>query len=215
MDALVDEAGSSLGTMRDEQVLADTLTSLPVPLRVDTPGGRSPDDDAIAHTAALLRDARDDIAGWKVGRRTGPVVDGVTGAYRTARRRFHDVRVDPSDELVHDWRRAVKRLMYQVRAVRPWAPSVLGPYAKRLDDLGSLLGEDHDLSNAVDHLQRRGAPEGSVEAAAVQAARARQRVVRDEAVRLGASLLAERPRAFRRRLRAYVRARRTLGPERH
>ena len=214
VDALVDAAGESLGDARDAQVLADTLAALPVPLRIDPPAGHLADAGAVERGAALLREARDDVAGWRVGRRTGPVLDGVTDTYRLARRRFTAASDDPTDDLVHDWRKAVKRLTYQVRATRRWAPSVMRPYAGRLDDLGSLLGEDHDLSNAVAHLEQAGAAEGTPEAAAVQAARARQRVVRDDAQRLGASLLAERPRSFRLRLRAYVVARRRFGPER-
>lgn len=214
VDALVDAAGESLGTVRDAHVLADTLAALPVTLHTDPPSGHDPDPDDVARAVDMLQAARDEVAGWEVGRRTRPVVDGVTDAYRLARRRFVDLRDDPTDERAHDWRRSVKRLTYEVRAVRPWAPSVLRPYAKWLDDLGSLLGEDHDLSNAIEHLERYGAADGSAEAAAVQAARARQRVLRDDAMRLGGSLLAERPRAFGQRLHAYVRARRTLGSER-
>jgi CHAD domain-containing protein len=214
VDALVDGAGELLGTMRDAQVLADTLAALPAPLHVRPPSGHEADADATARATDMLRAAHDEVAGWRVGRRTGPILDGVTEAYRLARRRLAAVRDDPSDELVHEWRRAVKRLTYQVRAVRRWAPSVLRPYAARLDDLGSLLGEDHDLSNAVAHLEQHGAPEGSAEAAALQAARARQRVAREDAIRLGATLLAERPAAFRERLHGYVDARRAVGPER-
>lgn len=207
VDALVDEAGASLGTMRDEQVLAETLKSLPAP--VDTPArtGAPPDGRDIGNAGALLRAARDQVADWHVGSRHGPILGGLTDAYRVARRRLHALQDDPTDELLHDWRRAVKRLTYEVRAVRRWAPSMLRPYAAALDDLGSLLGEDHDLANAVLHLERSGSDDGSAEASAIQAARARRRVLLDRATGLGSELFAERPAAFRARMRAYGRHR--------
>lgn len=219
VDRWIDEAGSSLGTARDEQVLADTLAGLPVDVDLPRTSGTAPATGAVERAALLLGDARDEVDTWRVGRRSDPVVVGVTDAYRLARRRFTAATVPHGDGIddgrVHAWRRAVKRLTYQVRAVRPWAPSVLRPYADDLDHLGSLLGDDHDLGNAVVRLEQEQASEGSPVAAAIQAARARQAVVRDEALRLGASLFAETPKAFRRRLRAYVRARRTFGREPH
>jgi CHAD domain-containing protein len=218
VDRWVDEAGSSLGTARDEQVLADTLGGLPVEVNLPRSSGTTPATGAVERAASLLRDARDEVDTWPGGPRSGPVVAGLTTAYRLARRRFTAVTVPDGDgiddERVHAWRRAVKRLTYQVHAVRPWAPSVLSPYADHLDHLGSLLGDDHDLGNAVARLQQEQAADGTAVAAAIQAARARQAVMRDEALRLGSSLFAETPKAFRRRLRAYVRARRAFGRER-
>jgi CHAD domain-containing protein len=218
VDRWVGEAGSSFGTARDEQVLADTLAALPVEVDLPRSSGTTPTAGAVERAALLLGDARAEVDAWRVGRRSDPVVVGVTESYRLARRGFTAV-ADPDgdgidDERVHAWRRAVKRLTYQVRAVRPWAPSVLRPYAAQLDHLGSLLGDDHDLGNAVAHLRQEQAADGTAVAAAIQAARARQAAVRDEALRLGSSLFAETPKALRRRLRAYVRARRVFGRER-
>lgn len=219
-DRWVDAAGSSLGSARDEQVVADTVAALPVMVDLAALPGTAPDRDAIERATVLLRRARDEVDAWRVGRRSGPVVTGLTAAYRDARRRFQAV-VDATEhdadhgdeEAMHAWRRSVKRLTYQVRAVRRWAPGMLRPYAERLDHLGSLLGDHHDLGNAAARLAQDDADQGTV-AAAIRAAQARQAVIGDEAVRLGSSLFAETPAAFRRRLRAYVRARRTFGRER-
>ncbi len=217
-DRWIDEAGSSLGSARDERVLADTLAGLPVEVELAATPGTVPAVAAVERATLLLSDARAEVDAWRVGRRSGPVVVGVTAAYRLARRRFTAVAEADGDgiddERVHAWRRAVKRLTYQIRVVRPWAPSVLHPYADRLAHLGSLLGDDHDLGHAVARLQQEQAADGTAVAAAIQAARERQAVVRDEALRLGSSLFAERPKAFRRRLRAYVHARRAFGRER-
>ncbi len=212
VDRWVAEAGSSLGTTRDAQVLAETLAGLSVTVAeaMTPPAGHDPDSGAVERAARLLRDARHEVDRWRVGRRATPVVDGVAAGYRLAHRRFTAVRNapsdDPHDQRMHEWRKAVKRLTYQVRAVRRWAPTMLPPYADRLDDLGALLGLDHDLANAVARLEQEDAAEGTAVAAAIEVATARQSAVRIEALRLGASLFAETPPAFRRRLRAYVRS---------
>lgn len=223
VDRWIHDAGDALGSLRDEHVLATTLASLPAPVAAPVaagaPTGR-PDQVAVARAVELLMAARDDIGGWRVGRRRRPIARGLEAAYRAARRRFRAALDDPSDEAMHAWRRAVKRLTYQVRAVRHWAPSILRPYAARLDDVGSLLGDDHDLTVAVARLRDAAdvarddpAATATIEAA-IAAAVARQAAIRDRAIRLGASLLAERPTAFCRRLDALAAARIEVGRER-
>lgn len=52
----------------------------------------------------------------------------------------------PTDESMHDWRKRVKYLLYQLEILLPIWPSVLTPFHAALDELSDLLGKDHDLS---------------------------------------------------------------------
>jgi CHAD domain-containing protein len=50
--------------------------------------------------------------------------------------------MSPTD--LHDWRKRVKTLWYQLRLVRPFAPT-LGRRIRDFERLQELLGDDHDL----------------------------------------------------------------------
>ena len=84
-----------------------------------------------------------------------------------------------------------------------------------LDELSDLLGDDHDLAVVVERIAAAPDSHGGAVAVAdtVTAARARQEDLRARSMRLGASLLAERPRAFRRRIESYWALAGDLGPE--
>jgi CHAD domain-containing protein len=135
--------------------------------------------------------------GWKL------LAGGIERSYRRGRRRHADVRADPSPEAVHEWRKRVKDLWYQLRLLREsWPEALEGPIgeAHRLAD---LLGDHHDLSVLADHA--RGAEWGDDGELATLLAAIGQR--QDEllaaAIPLGERLYAEKPGAFAKRLGVY------------
>jgi hypothetical protein len=102
-----------------------------------------------------------------------------------------------------------------VRLLQSAAPSILGPFADVLDGLAEALGDHHDLAVLVQRLEsdrmRFGGPGPVYEA--VTLAREEENELRTRASRLGATIYAEGPQAFQRRVVAYrdIAARR--GPE--
>jgi CHAD domain-containing protein len=76
----------------------------------------------------------------------------VRKTYRNGRKALQVLHDDPSTENSHAFRRLVKYLWYQLRLLRNWNPAVLGPVVTNLDELGELLGQDHDLANLIDTL---------------------------------------------------------------
>jgi len=56
-----------------------------------------------------------------------------------------DAITDKSDEKLHNWRKNVKHLWYQVRVFEPFRPDILTDYAESLHSLSDFLGKDHDL----------------------------------------------------------------------
>ena len=228
-DAAVRDAGRAVSSLRDEQAIAGSLDALS-----STTTGHARAAVAIVRAAGGISGPRPvnpagdaGVAGhhlatalWELERwrpRGGfePIADGIERSYRTARRRLASLREHPDDEHMHEWRKAVKRLWYQARAVCDLAPSVLGPMVDVLDELSELLGDDHDLAVVVERIAAAPDTHGGAGAVAdtVTAARARQVELRARSMRLGASLLAERPRAFRRRIESYWALACVLGPE--
>lgn len=122
---------------------------------------------------------------------------------------------DPTDDRMHEWRKAVKNLWYQVRLLRDAAPSLLRPLGRRLDDLAEALGDDHDLAVLIQRLEdepeRFGGRKASTEA--VRLARTAQEDLRIRAFRLGATVYAEPTTGFVARIETYWTNTVELGPE--
>lgn len=112
---------------------------------------------------------------------------GLEDSYRRARRRFRAAHTDSSDAAFHDWRKAVKTLQYHLLLVRGAAPKRLGAQVRRLDNLGTLLGWEHDLSVLAAMLRLSEAELGgrTVVAPVLRAAANRQQALRKRALRLG------------------------------
>lgn len=157
-------------------------------LRVVTP----PD---LAGAAALSRVADDALAGY-------PLWDGVTwcdvsdravGTYRAARQAWKKAACKGApDEAFHQWRRRVKRLLYQSEFLGRRAS--LARFTKRVDRLGEVLGNLQDATVAADWLRDHAKTEVPVELEKAAAA------ARGGALEMGAILFDPKPRCFRERL---------------
>lgn len=172
-------------------------------------------DPRLARARAGLVEARDRASRWKVPKDFSALGSGLGATYRRGRRRLQLAQASPSDEAIHEWRKAVKQLWYEARLLEPAAPSVLSPLVERLDDLSEALGDDHDLAVLVDRLAADPDRFGGARAVghATALARFEQEVLRGPALRLGATLFAERPSAFVDRVGAYWHLASRSGPE--
>jgi CHAD domain-containing protein len=77
--------------------------------------------------------------GWKALRA------GVKTAYARGRRDYLDASETPSPGHLHEWRKRVKELWYQLRILQPVRPGELDRLSDEFKDLGECLGDDHDL----------------------------------------------------------------------
>lgn len=208
-DTAVAEAARRLGATRDQQVMRDTLQTITADI------GEAAHDQAMAALAdvphadgaelatSAARTAVDAaqviLDGRSVAAGRQAVLDELRASYRLARRRLQalgDEPVDP-DAAIHAWRKAVKRLWYQARAVQAVAPRQLDRMVGRLDELGDLLGDDHDLTVLVEALdQPQKGHRRRLVTRTVAAARKRQRRLRRRSLRLGDRIFADRPKRF-------------------
>jgi CHAD domain-containing protein len=228
-DAAVRDAGRAVSSLRDAQTVAGTLDALSestsgrartavrrvltAERRAARPAPGAEADAAVAseHLTTALRE----LERWRPGTGFDPLADGIERAYRSARGALEAFRAAPDDEHMHEWRKTVKRLWYQTRAMRDLAPSALEPMVEVLDQLSDLLGADHDLAVLVERLATTPDLYGGERAVTttIEAARARQVDLRERSIRLGATLFAERSGAFRRRIESYWSLANELGPE--
>jgi CHAD domain-containing protein len=116
------------------------------------------------------------------------------------------VRDAPTDEHLHEWRKRVKDLWYELRLIAEIGGPSLRGQAKDAHALADLLGDDHDLAVLRERLL---GPAGGV-AADVDAVLGlldhRREQLQAQAMALGERVYAERPKAFLRRVRASWRA---------
>jgi CHAD domain-containing protein len=115
-------------------------------------------DRAMAGAAADLEQGRSridslplDADGWDL---IGP---GLHRSYRRGRKRVRAVEDLPSVTNLHEWRKRVKDLWYQLRLVRDADRDLLEPLVDHSHDLSDHLGDDHDLALLREQVQRRAA----------------------------------------------------------
>lgn len=137
--------------------------------------------------------------GWKL------VAAGLTEAYREGREELEVVKAGGSDLEIHELRKRVKDLWYQQRLLVEAWPGPIGAAVAELDSMAEMLGEHHDLSMLAADLSERGnaIAEGAEIASLIAT---RQHHLLEHSVGIGDRLYADKPKAFRRRHRAYWRA---------
>jgi CHAD domain-containing protein len=153
----------------------------------------------VAHVDALPWDRADREA----------LVGGIVRAHARGRAALHAARDEPTVDGLHDWRKRVKDLWYHERLLEELWPEVLPAQAKEAKRLSELLGDDHDLAVLA---QRLTDGQGLLASAGVDfdellelTARRRAELV-ETATQIGRRLFAEPPKAYDRRLKAYLRA---------
>ncbi len=133
------------------------------------------------------------------------IADGLLRVYRRGLDGYRRARQTHSMEDLHEWRKRVKYLTYQLEALSPLQPALIGSMAGELDELGNDLGDDHDLALLADMVI--GHPEACYDArerwllvAAIHQARFD---LQERSLRRGAALYAESPLEFVNRVDAY------------
>jgi CHAD domain-containing protein len=226
-------AGRLLSGARDAEVKLATLAAL-----AERYPDELPDSDELRRT---LEDERDRVAGTAGGPELeqrleqaataiatgGAEIDGwdldddgfdllhagLERSYRRGRDAFRSLGDDPSDIAIHEWRKRVKDLWYQLRLLCSIWPATMKGAADTAHELADLLGDHHDLGVLTDDVGTRtpgalGAPDAE---RLIALARRRQRELLDAARPLGERLYAEKPKRFTARIAAYWDAARPAG----
>lgn len=81
------------------------------------------------------------------------LLDSAKACYREGRAALGVLHVDPSTENAHVMRKHVKYLWYQMRLLQKVDTAQVRQLLLELDELGELLGQDHDLAMLAETLQ--------------------------------------------------------------
>jgi hypothetical protein len=133
---------------------------------------------------------------------------GLKRVYKRGRTAFELARVERTTENLHEWRKQVKYLWYQVCVLNPMWPKPLDILADELSKLADYLSEDHDLAllsrTAIEQAPALGDP-AEVEKLILLIDQ-RRILLQTKAVVLGVRIYAEKPKAFVNRMHAYWQA---------
>lgn len=133
------------------------------------------------------------------------VAPGLTRSYSTGRHHMARAYKVNGVNHFHEWRKRVKDTRHQMEFLAPLWPEVVVGTAMTLDRLGSLLGEDNDLSDCVALLRNRNdlcpdPRERSLFRALTQQRRSELQLASEI---LGRRIYAERPKAMTSRFGEY------------
>jgi len=125
--------------------------------------------------------------GWKT------YAPGLRLSYRLGWQACKEARKRPLPEHLHEWRKQVKTFWHQLRLLCPHWPVAVRKMMDRLEQLGELLGEDHDLS-LLQKFVREHSGGGLPELKKLnELIKARQQTLCAAALKLGSRLYAEPP----------------------
>jgi CHAD domain-containing protein len=197
-----------LAKRHDARVSGDEFDDLRARLRdapaaAEQPGsnGAAPSSDGGAPAAVIeaLTAVLGRIDDWPLHCEWSTIASGISRAYRRGRSAFVEADVDPTTELLHDWRKRVKDLWYHQRLLVDAWPEVLGVQSEEAHRLSELLGDDHDLGVLGERVT------GDRDTAVLElVGEARAELLRD-ARRLARRVYAETGDAFATRIAAYLR----------
>jgi CHAD domain-containing protein len=224
-NAVCREAGRRLSAARDAEVVVEALDSLAetyagqLPQKtfttirehlhaaVQAPRQSLTDSGLTNEVAEELKASLARIEQWRLAHSGWKAVKGgLRRSYKRGCKAFKHAQDDPSTEALHEWRKRAKDYWYHLRLLKPIAPRTMKGHAKDAHRLSDLLGDDHDLALLRERLlEAEPALPVDVEAVIVLLDHRRGQL-QAQAKLLGDRLYAEKPKAFRRRVRAYWKA---------
>jgi CHAD domain-containing protein len=214
----------SLLTGEPDAISPATATELRDHLRakhLETAGAILNDRDLMANLLTSVKCAATRFAHWpvmniEVGddvvdiRPTIPdrfesLEPGMRRVYRRGRNRLRAAEQLPTMTNVHEWRKRVKYLRYQMEALTPLWPDVIGGLERSMDDLSEVLGAEHDLADlaVLIHLEPNLISRDLDRNRLLAAIARRRAALQADAFVVGDQVYAELPRRFTARFAPY------------
>ena len=169
----------------------------------------------LRRTARALRQLRQRLRKFPVKHGRRAIGKGITRTYRRARRALANVHADPTPERFHEWRKRVKLLSNELKIIGRAVPELATRYAPKVEKLGEILGQVHDLDCAAATTERHPRWFGSdADCEAVRGLVAEHRVLLErEAFALAMGVFAGRARDVRELVEHGWKTWRTGGPQ--
>ncbi len=214
------DVARKLSAHRDAEILVESLDGLrerfgpaarerseKLREQLDAENRAAHDDGTIGRTMAgaaaeliACRSSLGELAldgdGW------GMIAPGLHRTYRRGRKRLRSVEEEASVINLHELRRRVKDLWYQLRLIREADRPMVGALADHAHDLSDHLGDDHDLALLREEAQRRrdAFASSADQRHLLQEIDQRRGELQFAAISLGERIYAEKPKKFTSRL---------------
>ena len=159
------DLGRKLANLRDSKVQIETLDNLiahfaniiaPEPiknlhrkLRVDyrREYQRVIDEGVVISVKNQLKDAQTEIDRWAIESDDwSAIAKSLKRVYKRGYKGLDRALYEPTAENLHQWRKRVKYLRYQLKILRPIWSEMMTEWVDRTHELTDYLGEDHDLA---------------------------------------------------------------------
>ncbi|MGH8957722.1 MAG: CHAD domain-containing protein [Acidimicrobiia bacterium] len=175
------------------------------------------DPEVVQEVTAIIYRARSRYAAWptdssdpRYGARMIPnsfrsIGGGVGQTYERGRKAMNVAYRTRAPEQFHEWRKQVKYLRHQMEILDPVWPEVIGGLAASLEQLGDVLGDDHDQSELIGLVAALPdlAPDPDERNLMVALSNQRRRELEGAARVMGGRIYAEGAAQFTGRLKAY------------
>lgn len=141
-------------------------------------------NQAVKKAGHFLRKARSRLKDFKIHADGWAAIGpGLKRTLSLGRKSFVAVLARPDSDSLHEWRKHVKELWYQMALLSPAWSRATGRLLDDLEILGRQLGEEHDLSLLKEFVGRR--DDARERCAIGRLIGARQKVLRASVVKLG------------------------------
>ncbi len=206
-NAAIRDAAAALSASRDADVVLQTFDSLLhesesprfAPLR-DTLVKEAVEArarDLLPPFRAAMLALRGRVQGWKLKDKDFAALSGLVVTFRQMRSTMQQAEKSRDPVEFHEWRKTVKTHAAHLGILRDLAPDILSGARSTAKTLGEVLGEHHDLSVLSGEIGHD--TPAALELQGRIKARMDEREAR--ALDLGRQLLAEKPSAFKARIR--------------
>ena len=218
------DLGRELAGLRDGEVIIETLDNLVAhfddslapesftdirrELRVDyrQEYQSTIDSDVLLSVKNELKDAKERIDRWKIKPDRWSAID--KSFQKVYKRGYKDLDLalsQPSAENLHEWRKRVKYLRYQLNILSPIWKELIDRWESLTHDLTDYLGEDHDLAVLKEYVASQPARfnrEHDLELL-ISLCDRRQQELQSAAILLGRKIYTEKPQRFSDRFGSY------------
>jgi CHAD domain-containing protein len=159
------------------------------------------EDDALAQAAGDCERVLARVSRWPLrDHGWSSLADGLEVVLRDGRQAMAKARAKGRSEDFHEWRKQVKYLRYQFGLLRKAWPDVLEAMEDTADEIGELLGADHDLAVLRERVEDESVLSPATEKALLRRIDARRADHQRKAIELGRRLYAEKPAFLTQRL---------------
>ena len=159
------------------------------------------EDGVLLQAAQAFEKVLADVSRWPLkDHGWASLEEGVEDIFRRGGQAMGRARSRGRADDFHEWRKQVKYLRHQFALLRQVWPDVLEAMEDTADELGELLGADHDLFVLRERVETGESLEPDVLRALLKRIDARRKEHQRSALALGSRLYSEKPGALRQRL---------------